>query len=104
MCRYDHQDRLTAKEAQGHPYFAPVREAEAKKQSTLSSQINEVDKNSFRDHPQSSSGGPVGEKDDVTVTSSTNNPSDPFVGECDAHCILSQSILLHLLRDPGPLR
>jgi hypothetical protein len=28
--RYDHQDRLTAKEAQSHPYFAPVREAEAR--------------------------------------------------------------------------
>ena len=28
--RYDHQERLTAKEAQAHPYFAPVREAEAR--------------------------------------------------------------------------
>jgi casein kinase II subunit alpha len=29
LLRYDHQDRLTAKEAQAHPYFAPVREAKA---------------------------------------------------------------------------
>lgn len=28
--RYDHQERLTAKEAMAHPYFAPVRENEAK--------------------------------------------------------------------------
>lgn len=25
---YDHQERLTAKEAMEHPYFLPVREAE----------------------------------------------------------------------------
>ena len=24
-CRYDHQDRLTAREAMAHPYFAPIR-------------------------------------------------------------------------------
>ena len=30
LLRYDHQERLTAKEAQAHPYFAPIREAEAR--------------------------------------------------------------------------
>ena len=25
MCRYDHQERLTAREAQAHPYFDEVR-------------------------------------------------------------------------------
>ena len=29
--RYDHQERLSAKEASAHPYFAPIREAEARK-------------------------------------------------------------------------
>jgi len=29
LLRYDHQERLTAKEAMEHPYFAPVRAAEA---------------------------------------------------------------------------
>ena len=28
--RYDHQERLTAAEAQAHPYFDPVRTAESK--------------------------------------------------------------------------
>lgn len=28
LLRYDHQDRLTAKEAMKHPYFYPVLEAE----------------------------------------------------------------------------
>lgn len=28
LLRYDHQERLTAKEAMVHPYFAPVRERE----------------------------------------------------------------------------
>jgi casein kinase II subunit alpha len=27
LLRYDHQTRLTAKEAMNHPYFYPVREA-----------------------------------------------------------------------------
>jgi hypothetical protein len=27
--RYDHQERLTAQEAMAHPYFAPIRAAEA---------------------------------------------------------------------------
>merc|ERR1712127_862814 len=27
LLRYDHQERLSAKEASAHPYFAPVREA-----------------------------------------------------------------------------
>ncbi len=27
LCRYDHQERLSAKEAMAHAYFAPVREA-----------------------------------------------------------------------------
>mmetsp|Transcript_24222 Transcript_24222/g.40445 ORF Transcript_24222/g.40445 Transcript_24222/m.40445 type:complete len:364 (-) Transcript_24222:166-1257(-) len=29
LLKYDHQDRLTAQEAMMHPYFAPVRDAEA---------------------------------------------------------------------------
>ena len=29
LLRYDHQDRLTAQEAMAHPFFAPVRAAEA---------------------------------------------------------------------------
>ena len=29
LLRYDHQERLTAKEAQSHPYFAPVAQAAA---------------------------------------------------------------------------
>merc|ERR1712000_740572 len=36
LLRYDHQERLTAKEAQGHPYFNPVRDPEAFKQSLTS--------------------------------------------------------------------
>ena len=27
LLRYDHQERLTAQEAMGHAYFAPVRQA-----------------------------------------------------------------------------
>ena len=30
LLRYDHQERLSAKEAAAHPYFAPIREAEAR--------------------------------------------------------------------------
>ena len=30
LLRYDHQERLSAKEAMSHPYFAPVREAAAR--------------------------------------------------------------------------
>jgi len=33
LLRYDHQERLTAQEAQAHPYFAPIREAEARGKS-----------------------------------------------------------------------
>ncbi|CEJ89063.1 Putative Casein kinase II, alpha chain (CK II alpha subunit) [[Torrubiella] hemipterigena] len=33
LLRYDHQDRLTAKEAQGHAYFDPVRDPEIFKQN-----------------------------------------------------------------------
>jgi casein kinase II subunit alpha len=29
LLRYDHQERLTAQEAQAHPYFSPIRAAEA---------------------------------------------------------------------------
>lgn len=29
LLRYDHQERFTAQEAMAHPYFAPIREAEA---------------------------------------------------------------------------
>ena len=31
LLRFDHAERLTAKEAQMHPYFAPVRQQEAMK-------------------------------------------------------------------------
>ena len=30
LLRYDHQERLSAKEAMGHQYFAPIREAAAR--------------------------------------------------------------------------
>eukprot|EP01027_Heterolobosea_sp_BB2_P019788 GEZU01027871.1.p1 GENE.GEZU01027871.1~~GEZU01027871.1.p1 ORF type:complete len:346 (-),score=81.56 GEZU01027871.1:81-1118(-) len=40
LLRYDHQKRLTAKEAMEHPYFAPVRENEAKAKSSSSSSSN----------------------------------------------------------------
>lgn len=30
LFRYDHQERLSAKEASAHPYFAPIREAAAR--------------------------------------------------------------------------
>ncbi|KAI5124431.1 hypothetical protein M0805_008315 [Coniferiporia weirii] len=33
LLRYDHQERLTAKEAQGHPYFDPVKAAAANGES-----------------------------------------------------------------------
>ncbi|RDA86025.1 hypothetical protein CP532_4708 [Ophiocordyceps camponoti-leonardi (nom. inval.)] len=33
LLRYDHQERLTAKEAQAHPYFDPVRDPEVFKQN-----------------------------------------------------------------------
>jgi serine/threonine protein kinase len=36
LLRYDHQERLTAKEAMMHPYLAPVREAAAKKAAETS--------------------------------------------------------------------
>jgi casein kinase II subunit alpha len=29
LLRYDHQERVTAREAQSHPYFEPVREQAA---------------------------------------------------------------------------
>jgi len=38
LLRYDHQERLTAKEAMVHPYFAPVREAAAAAASASSNQ------------------------------------------------------------------
>jgi len=31
LLRYDHQERLLAKEAFDHPYFQPVREEEARR-------------------------------------------------------------------------
>jgi casein kinase II subunit alpha len=34
LLRYDHQDRLTAKEAMAHPYFAQVRAAESSRMRT----------------------------------------------------------------------
>ena len=35
MRRYDHQERLTAQEAMAHPYFAPVRAAEAEESNRM---------------------------------------------------------------------
>ena len=32
--RYDHQERLSAKEASAHPYFAPIREAAVARSGT----------------------------------------------------------------------
>jgi casein kinase II subunit alpha len=38
LLRYDHADRLTAKEAMDHPYFAPVvAEAKSREESAVSS-------------------------------------------------------------------
>ncbi|KAL4569087.1 hypothetical protein LXL04_024715 [Taraxacum kok-saghyz] len=34
LLRYDHQDRLTAKEAMGHPYFKQVRAVENSRMRT----------------------------------------------------------------------
>ncbi|KAF2618287.1 hypothetical protein F2Q68_00041259 [Brassica cretica] len=34
LLRYDHQDRLTAKEAMAHPYFAQVKAAESSRMRT----------------------------------------------------------------------
>ncbi|OIW10931.1 hypothetical protein TanjilG_27877 [Lupinus angustifolius] len=34
LLRYDHQDRLTAREAMAHPYFSQVREAESSRMRT----------------------------------------------------------------------
>ena len=36
LLRYDHQERLSAKEAMSHPYFASVREAAARAQGAAS--------------------------------------------------------------------
>lgn len=35
LLRYDHQERLTAKEAMDHPYFYPVRENEPRSKHDL---------------------------------------------------------------------
>eukprot|EP00976_Prorocentrum_cordatum_P102246 1192958-Prorocentrum_minimum.AAC.6 len=37
LLRYDHQERLTSKEAQAHPYFNPVRQQEEQMQSSSQS-------------------------------------------------------------------
>jgi serine/threonine protein kinase len=34
LLRYDHQERVTAKEAQSHPYFEPVRQQAAQQAAT----------------------------------------------------------------------
>lgn len=34
LLRYDHQDRLTAREAMAHPYFSQVRAAESSRMRT----------------------------------------------------------------------
>ena len=40
LLRYDHQDRLTAREAMEHPYFYPVVEEHRKKMSAAASTNN----------------------------------------------------------------
>ena len=100
MCRYDHQDRLTAKEAQAHPYFATVREAEARKLLTITSPVKkrngayEANKHNLRSYSYCSAfAGPS----DVTITSTVKNPSDSCAGKSDALCIpLDASCNLHL--------
>ena len=90
MCRYDHQDRLTAKEAQAHPYFAPVREAEARKLLTITSPVKkrrgayERSKHNLHSYSYCSAYAGPG---DVTVTSSVKNSSDSLAGKSDALCI-----------------
>ncbi|DBA05235.1 TPA: hypothetical protein N0F65_007397, partial [Lagenidium giganteum] len=42
LLRYDHQERLTAKEAMRHAYFQPVREAEEQKNRAASSHGEEI--------------------------------------------------------------
>jgi casein kinase II subunit alpha len=48
LLRYDHQERLTAKEAMGHAYFDPVRgEAEANEKAGITgSTFKKEDKSS----------------------------------------------------------
>merc|ERR1712046_313107 len=41
LLRYDHQDRLTSTEAQQHPYFFPVREAESQQNGRQASQTSQ---------------------------------------------------------------
>ncbi len=41
LLRYDHQERLTALEAQAHPYFMPIREAEAAKSADVAGTVEE---------------------------------------------------------------
>jgi hypothetical protein len=49
LLRYDHQERITAREAlDGHSYFNPVREAEQRQQALQAgaAKIDEVSSNS----------------------------------------------------------
>merc|ERR1712130_137867 len=41
LLRYDHQERLTAKEAMQHPYFAPVREQQKQQQQANSNNMDD---------------------------------------------------------------
>ncbi|KAK2743151.1 casein kinase II subunit alpha [Colletotrichum kahawae] len=45
LLRYDHQERLTAKEAQAHPYFNPVRDPEVFKQNLAQQSASGVSSN-----------------------------------------------------------
>ena len=87
MCRYDHQDRLTAKEAQAHPYFASVREAEARKLLTITSPVKkrngayEANKHNLHSYSYCSAYAGPG---DVTITSTVKNPSHSLTGKSDA--------------------
>lgn len=40
LLRYDHQERLTAKEAMQHPYFYPVVESEQHNKQDLATSVN----------------------------------------------------------------
>jgi len=40
LLRYDHQERLLAKEASQHPYFAPVKEEEARKEREAAAAVS----------------------------------------------------------------
>ncbi|KPM40719.1 Casein kinase II subunit alpha [Neonectria ditissima] len=64
LLRYDHQERLTAKEAQAHPYFDPVRDPEVFKQHLANANGAAKLPRRFHSHLQR---GCVLEKDQIIV-------------------------------------